>query len=75
MASTEIRFRLEKPLDEAALERLARLHSVYGIHRARPSEDLREITVDYDASRLTPDQVEALLRRFGLAAVPEPGAA
>ncbi len=75
MASTEIRFRLEKPLDEAALERLARLHSIYGIQRARPSEDLREITVDYDASRLTPDQVEALLRRFGLAAVPEPAAA
>ena len=75
MASTEIRFRLLKPLDEAGLERLACLHSVYGIHRVRPSEDLEEITVDYDASRLTPEQVEALLRRFGLAAEPLPAAA
>ncbi len=75
MASTEIRFRLHKPLDEAGLERLARLHSVYGIHRIRPSEDLQEITVAYDASRWTPDQVEALLHRFGVPAVPQPAVA
>ncbi len=75
MASTEIRFRLLEPLDQAALERLARLHSVYGIHRVRPSEDLEEVTVDYDASRLSADEVEALLHRFGIPAEPQPAAA
>ena len=64
MTKTQIRFRLERPLDEQTMPRIASAHSIYGIMRVQPSE--RELVVDYDASRLRTEDVGAVLKRRGI---------
>jgi hypothetical protein len=64
MTKTQIRFRLERPLDEQTMPRIASAHSVYGIMRLQASE--RELVVDYDASRLRTEDVGAVLKRRGI---------
>jgi hypothetical protein len=65
MTKVQIRFRLERPLDETGLERIADAHAVYGITRVH-IESVDRLAVEYDATRLSPQQVEATLRRSGL---------
>ncbi len=52
------------------MRRIAEAHSIYGILRVRLEYSQEGITVEYDASRLTREQVEAALRRAGLAVRP-----
>ncbi len=66
MTKVQIRFALERPLDDSLLACVSAAHSIYGMARIVPSEDLRGLLVDYDASRLTPADVEAALRRAGV---------
>ena len=66
MTKVEIAFELERPLDAAASDRIAAAHSVYGMLRIAPGPGSGRLTVEYDASRLTADDVEATLRRAGL---------
>ncbi len=66
MTKVQIRFDLERPLDEHLLDCIASAHAIYGMARILPTEDVRGLTVDYDASRLTPSDVEAALRRAGI---------
>ena len=67
MTKVDARYRLVHPLDDELLRRIADAHSVYGVVRVRVDEAAGELTVEYDASRLTPDQVDAVLRRAGIA--------
>ena len=64
MTKTQIRFRLERPLDEQAMPRIASAHSIYGIMRVQHSG--QELVVDYDASRLRTEDVGAVLKRRGI---------
>jgi allophanate hydrolase subunit 1 len=64
MTKTQIRFRLERPLDEQTMPRIASAHSIYGIMRVQPSK--QELVVDYDASRLRTEDVGAVLKRRGI---------
>ena len=64
MTKVQIRFRLERPLDEPLMPRIAAAHSIYGILRVAPSN--QEIVVDYDASRLRTEDVGAALKRAGI---------
>ncbi|MGE5646423.1 MAG: hypothetical protein ACM336_11590 [Acidobacteriota bacterium] len=66
MTKVQVHFELERPLDEELLLALAAAHGVYGMSRIVPSPDLRRLTVDYDATRLSPYDVEAVLRRCGI---------
>ena len=66
MTKVDARYRLSHPLGDGLLERIAGVHSVYGIVRVRLDEAGGGLTVEYDASRLTPEQVDAVLRRAGL---------
>ncbi len=66
MASVELEFKLAHPVDEALAARLAELHGIYGLHHARLATSGDRITVDYDASRLTPNQVRRALLRAGI---------
>lgn len=66
MSKTELRFEFLKPFDDAWAESIQRLHGIYGIHAVRLAPDLSGLTVLYDASRLTPDDVEHHLRMAGL---------
>jgi allophanate hydrolase subunit 1 len=64
MTKVQLRFALERKLDEILMRRIAEAHSIFGINRIEPAP--HGLTVDYDASRLTEDDVEAALRRAGL---------
>ncbi|MCS7043464.1 MAG: hypothetical protein N2036_05465 [Bryobacteraceae bacterium] len=66
MSKTELRFEFLKPFEDAWAEAIQRLHGVYGFHAIRLAPDLAGLTVVYDASRLTPDDVEHELRMAGL---------
>ncbi len=67
MTKVQIRFRLERPLDESMMPSIASAHSIYGIMRVQPDTSGNEIVVDYDASRLRPTDVGAALKRGGIA--------
>lgn len=66
MTKVQIRFALERPLDDALMERVADAHRIYGIARVSPAPSLDALVVDYDATRLSPALVESQLRRLGL---------
>jgi hypothetical protein len=48
------------------MEQIARAHTFYGILRISLSHTLDRLTVEYDASRLSPLEVENYLRQLGL---------
>jgi len=66
MTKVQIRFRLERPLDEPMMPRIASAHSIYGIMRVQVAPSTEEIVVDYDASRLRTADVGAALKRGGI---------
>jgi len=69
MTKVQIRFHVEKPLDEAALSRVAEAQAIYGIERIKIEGVATDITVEYDASRLKASEVEAALRARGIPVV------
>lgn len=48
------------------MDRITRAHSTYGFNRIHVSPDLETLLVDYDATRLTPLDVEAAMARAGI---------
>ena len=69
MTKVQIRFRLQEPLHEIQLERLTDLRGVYGILNFEAKTGATALGVEYDATRLRPEEVAALVRRAGIAAV------
>jgi hypothetical protein len=61
MTKVQVRFRLLKPLDETLLARISDAHALYGIQRITVAPSLDGLTVEYDATRLRPAEVEAAL--------------
>jgi len=66
MTKVQIRFRLDRPLDEQLMPCIASAHSIYGIMRVQVVPSTEEIVVDYDASRLRTEDVGAALKRGGI---------
>ena len=66
MTWLEVSFRYGKPPGETEIRNFNHIREVYGIWRLSFSERERLITVEYDASRLTTDDVAALLRSAGV---------
>jgi hypothetical protein len=66
MTKVQTTFGVTRPLTEPDLLNIARMHSVYGFLavRLRPSGD--KLFVEYDASRLTPNDVRLSLEEHGL---------
>ena len=48
------------------MEQIARVHGVYGIQRVSLAESMDKLTIDYDATRMSPLEVETVLRKAGL---------
>jgi allophanate hydrolase subunit 1 len=71
MTKVQIRFRLQRPLDSALLPRIAQAHALYGIQRVTVSPALDSLTVEYDATRLSPAEVEQALAAGGIPIAPE----
>jgi hypothetical protein len=66
MTKVQIRFRLERPLDDVLLARLSDAHAFYGIHRVSLAPAMDALTVEYDATRLQPAEVESALLGGGI---------
>ncbi|MCX6628600.1 MAG: hypothetical protein NTW28_13330 [Candidatus Solibacter sp.] len=67
MTKVQIRFRLQNVLDEPALKAIAAVHAMYGIQKIGVADSLDALTVEYDATRLRPAEVEAALAGVGIA--------
>lgn len=66
MTKVDIHFRLQRPLDEALLPRISGLYAIYGIQKVRVDPNMEGITVEYDATRLRPAEVESALANAGI---------
>ena len=66
MTKVTLHYDLSRPLSDSDLENLARVHSVYGMVRVQVAHTLDKITVDYNASRLMRQDVEAVLARHDI---------
>lgn len=66
MSRVELHYEFLAPFQDSWAEAIERLHAVYGIHALKLAPSLDRLTVVYDASRLTPADVEHHLRMAGL---------
>ena len=66
MTKVQIRFHLQRPLDDPMLKRIADAHSLYGIQHVKVAPSLDSITVEYDATRLRPAEVESAMAGAGI---------
>jgi hypothetical protein len=66
MTKVTLHYDLSRPLSDSDLENIARVHSVYGIARVQLAPALDKIILDYDASRLMKQDVEAVLARHDI---------
>ena len=64
MTKVTLRYDLTRPLTEEDLLNIAATHSTYGLTKVMPADG--KLTVDYDASRLMKQDVEAVLARHGI---------
>jgi len=66
MTKVQLPFKLAGRPDEKSLRRLADVSEIYGILRITMDPEGRNLTVEYDATRFGPKDVEAALARTGL---------
>jgi hypothetical protein len=66
MTVIKITFHYLTPVGPRQLRAMCRVREVYGIRRLSLDEIRHSILVEYDASRLHPEDVRALLRSAGL---------
>ena len=71
MTKVQIRFHVQRPLDDSMLARIADAHALYGIQRVQMDPSMETLTVEYDATRLRPAEVEAAIAGAGIAVVPQ----
>ena len=64
MTKLQLQYRLVRPLNDDDAGAIANVHTWYGILRVIPAAD--KVSVEYDASRLSEKEVEAVLQRFGI---------
>ena len=72
MTKIQIRFRLEKPLDNLLLSRISDAHAIYGIYKVQVAPSLDSLLVEYDATRLRPAEVQSALENAGIPVEPIP---
>ncbi len=72
MTKVLARFRLQSPWSEPLLARLSETWGVYGLLCIEVDQAGGRLAVEYDATRLTVEEVAAVLRGAGIAAIPEP---
>jgi hypothetical protein len=66
MTKIQLSFDLSTPLDEQLMNRIGDVYGTYGILRIRAQPGGQHVTVEYDATRFSPKDVEAALARAGL---------
>jgi hypothetical protein len=68
MTKIQIRLALQRPLDDAMMEQISDANSIYGIEHIKVLPSLKELLVEYDATRLKPAEVERALAQSGIPA-------
>jgi len=68
MTKVQLTYKLLRPLDETLMKRISDAHGQYGFQQIKVAPSLDELLVEYDATRLSPDKVEAALHRAGIPA-------
>lgn len=71
MTKVQVQFRLERPLDDALMMRIAKVYSIYGIQKIEVKESMDGLTVEYDATRLRPAEVRSALMTAGIPLAPK----
>jgi hypothetical protein len=66
MTKVQIRFKVQKPLDDVLLARISDAHAFYGINKVTLAPAMDALIVEYDASRLRPAEVESALAGAGI---------
>ena len=66
MTKVQLAYKLIRPVDETMMTAIARAHGLYGLIRVSLAPSLDKILVEYDASRLSPLEVEANLHNLGI---------
>ena len=66
MTKIQLHFELERPLDDVLMKAINKANAMYGIERISVAPALDAITVEYDATRLTPLQVDSVLRSLAI---------
>jgi len=66
MTKVQLEYDLVRPLTDADASGVADVHSWYGIQRVQLTPSMDKLLVEYDASRLSEKDVEAVLQRFRL---------
>ena len=66
MTKVQTAYKLSRKLGDEDLGSLSRLTSVYGIFLAKVTSTLDELLIEFDASRLTTDDLESVLEQHGL---------
>ena len=66
MTKVTLHFKLLAPLTEKLMENISRAGSIYGLTKVQVTPTLDGLTVDFDASRLTIDEVLAALGGAGI---------
>jgi hypothetical protein len=66
MTKVQVHFALQRPLDDALMARISDAHALYGIQHIKLDSTLEGVTVEYDATRLGPAEVEAALTGYGI---------
>jgi hypothetical protein len=66
MTKVQIPVALSTPLNEGLMSRLTDLYRIYGILGISVEAGREKLKVEYDATRLTPKDVEAALAQAGV---------
>ncbi len=66
MTKIQLAYDLVRPLTDDDSKAIADVHSWYGMTHVKLARTMDKIEVEYDASRLSEKDVEAVLMRFGI---------
>ena len=66
MTKVQLEYDLIRPLTDHDARAIGDVNSWYGIERVQLAPSLDRLRVEFDASRLSEKDVEAVLQRFGL---------
>lgn len=70
MTKVQLTFPLARPLTDADLVGISRMHSIYGFLAVRLKPAANQLFVEYDASRLSLKDVRTSLEEHGLPIAP-----
>jgi len=66
MTKIQLSFSLSAPLDEQLLNRIGDVYGTYGILKIHAEPGGRNLLVEYDATRFSPQDVQKALARAGM---------